>query len=388
MTEQVLVSVVMPCLNEERSVGVCTGKAMEAFRRLGVAGEVVVVDNGSTDRSTDVAAAAGARIVREKRRGYGAALRRGIREARGRYVIMGDSDDSYDFSDLAKFVRALQDGADLVMGSRLRGTIHAGAMPRLHRRVGTPVLTAVLNFFYKTGISDVNCGMRGFRKDAIEALDLRCDGMEFASEMVIKAAIRRLAIREAAIDYYPTAGGRVPHLKTFSDGWRHLRFMLILRPKYLFIYPGLALFLLGAALMVLLEFGDVVVFGVPLGISTAIFAGALIILGMQIAKFGVYAKILGARGASLSPDDRITRFLEKHFTLEKGLVAGAAILAAGLALGAVTAVWLYQIARAQAGVHVGVTKLATLSIIIIILGIQTIFASFYLSLLDLERTLK
>ena len=385
MTEP-LISVVMPCLNEERNVAECVRKARAAFEEAGVAGEVVVVDNGSTDRSVAAATAAGARVVRHDVRGYGAAIRRGIHEARGEFVVMGDADTTYDFAEIPKFLDALRGGADLVMGSRLRGTIHPGAMPWLHRYVGTPVLTAVLNLFFRAGVSDTNCGMRGFRRDAIEALDLRCNGMEFATEMVVKAARRRLAIREVPIHYYPSVG-RVPHLRSFSDGWRHLRFMLVLAPRYLFIYPGMALFAAGLVLTLLLQFEDLVVFGVPLGLSTAIFAGALLILGMQIGQFGVFANVLASIGG-LAEEGRTTRLLKKHFTLEKGLVVGGAILALGVVMGLVTAGLLWQAAGKTAGVDVAITKLATLSIIVIILGIQIMFASFYISLLYLEKTLE
>ena len=385
MTEPLL-SVVMPCLNEERNVAECVRKARAAFEEAGVVGEVVVVDNGSTDRSAELAAAAGARVVRHDVRGYGAAIRRGIREARGRFVVMGDADTTYDFAEIPKFLEALQGGADLVMGSRLCGTIHPGAMPWLHRYLGTPVLTAVLNLFFGAGISDTNCGMRGFRRDAILALNLRCNGMELATEMVVKAARRRLVIREVPIHYYPSVG-RVPHLRSFSDGWRHLRFMLVLAPRYLFIYPGMALFAAGLVLMLLLQFKDVVIFGVPLGLSTAIFAGALLILGMQIGQFGVFANILAVI-EGLAEDGRTTRLLKKHFTLEKGLIVGGAILALGIVMGLVTAGLLWQVAGKTAGVDIAITKLATLSIIITILGIQIMFASFYISLLDLEKTLE
>ena len=386
MSEGVTLTVVMPCLNEEANVATCVKKALAAFAKAGLAGEVVVVDNGSKDRSAELAAAAGARVIRHDVKGYGAALRRGFAEARGEFILMGDADNTYDYTEIPLFMAGLRAGADLVMGTRLGGTIHPGAMPWLHRYVGTPVLTAVLNLFFRARITDTNCGMRGFRKAAIDGLGLKCNGMEFASEMVVKAARARLKLSEVPINYYASTAGRVVHLRSFHDGWRHLRFMLVLAPKWLFLYPGTLLFLAGLLLTALLQFKEAHIFGVPLGLSTAVFAGAMLILGMQIAQFGIYAMILDStRG--IVPDDRVTRLVMRHFTLEKGLITATLILLAGLVLGGVTAVLLWQVSAAGGGISVTATKLATLSISIVILGIQIMFASFYVSLLELEKTL-
>lgn len=387
MSDEVCLSVVIPCLNEEKTIVVCIDKAMAAFRACGIAGEVVVVDNGSTDGSAAMAARAGARVVPHDVRGYGAALRRGIHEARGKYVIMGDADNTYDFSDLQRFVGLLDEGADLVMGSRLRGPIEPGAMPWLHRWVGTPVLTCVLNRFFHAGISDANCGMRGFRKDAIESLGLKCDGMEFASEMVIQAARRNLRIRETPIAYYRSAPDRVPHLNSFRDGWRHLRFMLVWCPKYLFIVPGLLLFLAGILLTALSLASVVTIFRVRLGLSSAVFFSALTIVGAQVLMFGVYATMLNQEAEGIEVD-RISRWFRRHFTLERGLIGGVLLFAIGLVLDFVAVAMLYQRYSEVPVIDVPITGLAVISVFLTLLGIQVIFTSFYMGLLDMGRTLK
>jgi glycosyltransferase involved in cell wall biosynthesis len=225
-------SIVIPCLNEERTVGTCVRKCLAAFRHDAIQGEVVVIDNGSTDRTSYAAGVENARVVLHTKRGYGSALMRGITESRGRYIIMADGDDTYDFSDIREFLVRLRSGADLVMGSRFKGTMERGAMPRLHRFVGTPFLTAVLNALFGTGISDINCGMRGFSKEAVEKMRLKRPGMEFAAEMIIKAAELGLKVEEVPVHYRVSIPERKPHVRTFRDGWRHLRFMLVSFPRY------------------------------------------------------------------------------------------------------------------------------------------------------------
>ncbi len=233
------VSVILPCLDEAETVGTCVGKAVGELRRLGLHGEVIVVDNGSTDGSPEIAERCGARVVHESRRGYGSALMRGAEEARAPFIVMADADDSYDLTDLERFVVGLQGGADLVMGTRLRGTIEPGAMPWLHRWIGNPVLSGILNLLFRPGISDAHCGMRAFTKDAYRRMHLQTTGMEFASEMVIKAALGNMRISEIPITLHPDGRSRRPHLRSFRDGWRHLRFMLLFSPTYLFLVPGL-----------------------------------------------------------------------------------------------------------------------------------------------------
>jgi glycosyltransferase involved in cell wall biosynthesis len=232
------VSVVMPCLNEAETLPICIRKARAALERTGIAGEIVVADNGSTDGSIEIAKSLGARVVHVARRGYGAAYLGGLEEARGRYIVIGDSDDSYDFGDLERFVTPLREGYDAVIGTRLRGTILPGAMPPLHRYLGNPVLTGILNLFFHVGVSDAHCGMRSFTREAFRRLELRTTGMEFASEMIVKMAKARMRIAEVPIVYHPDGRTRSPHLRSFRDGWRHLRFMLLYSPKWLFLIPG------------------------------------------------------------------------------------------------------------------------------------------------------
>lgn len=380
-------SVVMPCLNEERTVAICVKKAFDAFRREKIEGEVVVVDNGSTDNSAERASKAGARVINHHKKGYGSALKKGIEEARGKFIIMADADNTYDFSGIASFVTLLRGGADLVMGSRFKGKIHPGAMPLLHRWLGTPVLTFIINLFFHAKISDVNCGMRGFRKDAIEKLHLKSNGMEFASEMLIKASQRKFNISETPIHYYAAPGDRESHLKSFRDGWRHLRFMLLFCPKYLFLFPGILLSLAGLALIILTFFKTVTIFRMPLGLSTFVLSHALFFMGIQIALFGVYAIML-SRARGIIKNDRLGNYLMRYFTLEKGLLAGVVLLIAGIAVLGIT-IWRFATtAPAPAGIHVGLTRMSIFSIFVILLGVQLIFSSFYLSSFKLDETLK
>lgn len=382
-----LVSVVIPCLDEERTIADCVASANTAIARLNASGEVIVVDNGSADHSAEVAAAAGARVVRHEAKGYGSALKRGFVEAKGRYIIMGDGDRTYDFNALPEFVRTLENGADLVMGSRLRGTIESGAMPWLHRWVGTPFLTSVLNVLYKTRISDANCGLRGFSAAAIRALNLKCNGMEFASEMVVKAAQKRLVVEETPIRYSAGLPGRVPNLHTFRDGWRHLRFMLMLAPKHVFLLPGLIMFCLGLGFSMLFLLGNVSMFHIPLGLSAAMFANAVLFMGIEIALFGVYAIVYGT-SQGFAEEDSISRAIKKYFKLEWGLGVGGSILMSSMLLGTFTIHKLLEISKPFAQVNVPVTKLSAICIFLFLFGLQIVFSSFYLGLLDLTKTLE
>jgi glycosyltransferase involved in cell wall biosynthesis len=387
MTEVVLLSVVMPCLNEEKSVMICIRKALESFKKMGICGEVVIVDNGSTDQSAELAAQAGARVIKHEVQGYGAALRRGIHEARGKYIIMGDADNTYDYSDLEKFVQLLDQGADLVMGSRLRGKIQPGAMPFSHRWIGTPVLTFALNRFFGSSISDANCGMRGLRKDAIEKLNLESDGMEFASEMVIRAAQRKIRIEETPIDYYPSPPDRIPHLNSFRDGWRHLRFMLIWCPKYVFFIPGLFLLLAGIAMTVLSLMGVIEIFGIRIGISSAMFSCALTLVGVQVFMFGIAAAILNHNMGWTEPD-RLSRWFEKYFTLERGLIGGLIFFLTGLVLDLIAIVMLFQRYSTISDIDISLTRLAVISVFLTLFGIQVMFGAFYIGMLDTGKTLR
>jgi hypothetical protein len=283
-------TVLMPCLDEARTVGACVAKARETCRAHGIAAEILVADNGSRDGSQRLAGESGARVIHVPARGYGAALRAGIDAARGRYVVVADADDSYDFGDIPAFLAQLRAGAQLVMGSRFLGTIHPGAMPLLHRFLGNPVLTWILNLFFGAGISDAHCGMRGFSRDAIRALSLRSSGMEFASEMIIRAAQEKLSVREVPTSLRPDGRGRRPHLRTWRDGWRHLRFMLLFSPLWLFLVPGSIISVAGLVLATAVALTKVTVFGHQLNTHFALLGSSLAIVGVQLSMLGLFAK--------------------------------------------------------------------------------------------------
>jgi glycosyltransferase involved in cell wall biosynthesis len=369
------ISVVMPCLNEERSVGVCVERAWEGIRRAGLTGEVIVCDNGSTDDSVQVATAAGARVVHQAQRGYGAAYRRGFEEARGRYIIMGDSDASYDFSELDRLVELLRYGRyDYVLGSRFAGKILPGAMPWLHRYIGNPVLTGILNRFFNLRTSDAHSGMRAFTREAYERMGCRTTGMEFASEIVINAARARLKVGEVPITYHPRIGDS--KLRSLRDGWRHLRFMLLLCPKYLFVIPGIVMLLLGAAGQLALLPGPL-----PLGFHaldmhfSALFA-LLSIVGYQVVLFGVFANTY-ARTHRLDQPNRLLDWIERDLSLEHGLILGVALLGTGLAID--SAILFRWLARDLGPLNE--MRPALLAMTLIVIGLQTIFASFFLGVL-------
>jgi glycosyltransferase involved in cell wall biosynthesis len=274
-------TVVIPCLNEARTIGVCIRKAQDSFERLGIAGEVVVADNGSTDGSREIAHDLGARVVPVAERGYGSALTGGIAAARGRWVIMGDADDSYDFADLGPFVERLREGYDLVAGNRFKGGIQPGAMPWLHQKLGNPVLSFVSRRLYGTACGDIYCGLRGFDREKIRALDVQSPGMEFAIEMIVKATMAGLRVTEVPTTLSPDAEGREPHLNTWKDGWKSIRLLLLYSPKWLFLYPGLAFFFLGIAGMAWLLPGNRTVGGIGFDVSTLLYFGLAVVVGLQ-----------------------------------------------------------------------------------------------------------
>src|SRR5919204_2333566 len=319
-TDELLVSVVIPALNEAESIVACVRRSIDTMEGHGIRGEVIVADNGSTDGTPDLARGAGARVIYEQRKGYGSAYLAGFASARGRYIVMGDADETYDFAEIARFIEPLEDGADFVMGSRLRGKIHPGAMPWLHRYVGNPVLTGVLNLFFKTGVSDAHCGMRAFRRDLLPRLDLRTTGMEFASEQVIRSSKLGLDIREIPIEYHPRAGES--KLSSFSDGWRHLRFLLVHSPTWLFLVPGGVLMVIG------LVAGTVSVAGVPIfgrqwQLHTLIAASMFAIVGAQVAQLGVSARTYAFY--YLGEHDPLFDKLRARLRLEHGLIAGTLV---------------------------------------------------------------
>ncbi len=377
------VTVVMPCLNEARTVGRCVAKAVAALEKLGVRGEVVVADNGSTDGSREIATAHGARVVQVERKGYGSALQAGIAAARGTYVIMGDADESYDFGNLEPFLTRLRAGDELVMGNRFKGGIRPGAMPWLHRYVGNPVLTGILNLFFHTPIGDAHCGQRGFRKDAYQRLGLTTTGMEFASEMVVKASLNQQKISEVPIVLYPDGRDRPPHLRSFRDGWRHLRFLLLLSPLWLYLIPAGFLLGGGLALMAWLTPGPQTIGGVTLDLHTMLLGSLGVFLGYQTLWLWAFAKIHGWTSGLLPPDTFSLRVF-KFVNLERGLVAGLALLATGLGL----SFWLLGewFGKDMGPLVVQNTmRYAFWGFTLIVLGVQTVFGSFFLSMLGMTE---
>jgi glycosyltransferase involved in cell wall biosynthesis len=374
------VSVIMPCLNEALTVGICVGKAIETFRRLGLHGEVVVVDNGSADASREVAAAAGARVVLEERRGYGSALMRGAEEARSPFIIMADADDSYDLTDIDRFITGLQAGNDMVMGSRRRGRILPGAMPWHHRWIGNPVLSGLLNLLFRAGVSDAHCGMRAFTKDAYRRMHLQTTGMEFASEMVIKAALAKMRIAEIPITLHPDGRDRPPHLRSFRDGWRHLRFMLLFSPTHLFLLPGAVCMLLGLLPLIALAGGPKVLFGLHFDVHYMVLGSLLTVLGFQVVTTGVFAKVY-SHAARLYTQDRTLGLIARYFNLERGLVIGIVLFLLGFAIDlSILVDWL----RRGMG-RLDAVRPAILASTLMIIGAQTVFSSFFLSMLALPR---
>lgn len=372
------VSIVMPCLNEEATIGSCIIKAKKGLQSAGVSGEIVVVDNGSTDRSVDNARQLGARVVFEANKGYGNAYKKGFAEAHGQYLIMGDSDDTYDFSEIRPFIDALKKGADLVVGTRLKGKILPGAMPPLHRYFGTPLLAWLLNLFFKTGISDPNCGLRGLTKDAFLKMHLQSGGMEFASEMIINAAREKLKIKEVPITYYPRRGES--KLRTFHDGWRHLRFMLFYSPTYLFLLPGALISLAGLFFLIAILPGTFSFGGLKFDIHYMVLGSALSTLGSQILTIGLFAKCY-AYTEGYEVEDRFINFFLKHFTLERGLYLGGLLFLIGLIWNIFILVkWINSGFGALAEIRPALFALS-----LVVLGVQAIFSSFFISILLLKK---
>jgi glycosyltransferase involved in cell wall biosynthesis len=383
-SEAVEVSVVMPCLNEAETLETCIVKALRAFNFAGINGEVVIADNGSTDGSVEIAQRNGARVVQVKARGYGNALMAGIAAAAGKYIVMGDADDSYDFGHVPRFVEKLRSGADLVMGNRFRGGIQKGAMPPLHQYFGNPALTRLGRLFFRNdSVGDFYCGLRGFRKDSYERLGLRTTGMEFATEMVVKATLLKMRVTEVPTTLSPDGRSRPPHLRTWRDGWRTLRFFLLYSPRWLFLYPGVALMLAGGILGLWLLPGPETVGSIGFDVHTMLYAATAILLGFQAVAFAVFTKIF-AISEGLLPPDRGLDNVFRYITLEVGLLVGTIFVAAGLAM-SVYAVsgWGEQ--------HFGTLNYShTMRIVIpaallLTLGVQTIFVSFFLSVLGMRR---
>jgi hypothetical protein len=375
------VSVVIPCLNEANSLAYCVDKAKKAFQAAGLCGEVIVADNGSTDGSIQIAEEHGARVIRVAERGYGVALRAGIAGARGPFIIMGDADDSYDFADVPRFVEKLREGNDIVMGNRFSGEIKPGAMPPLHKYLGNPGLTALLNTFFHAHIGDGYCGMRGFTRSLYDQLDLRSSGMEFALEMIIKSAQIGARIAEIPITLWPDKRGRAPHLRSFRDGWRSLRFMLLYAPNWLFLLPGATLVLAGLFLVFWLLPGPRQISPhVVLDIHTMIFGVIFTLLGVQILSIGSFAKVFSYAERFDRRSVSLRRVL-KRVTLETGLLLGGTSFLMGFA-GCAWVTW--QWAASGFGELHQIRQVLFWSMWLF-LGLQMIFAAFFLSMLGISR---
>lgn len=381
--EAVEVSVVMPCLNEAETLGTCIRKAQKALRDASLAGEIIIADNGSTDGSIAIAESLGARVIHVSANGYGNAMMGGIAAANGEFIVMGDADDSYDFSHIPRFVEVLRQGSELVMGNRFRGGIHKGAMPGLHRYLGNPVLTRIGQLLFHSQVGDFQCGLRAFRKDAYERMGLRTTGMEFASEMVVKATLFKMRIAEVPTTLSPDGRTRPPHLRTWRDGWRYLRFLFLYSPRWLFLYPGFALMLLGTLVGTWLLLGPRTVGSVTFDVHTLLYAAVFVLLGFQAVAFAVFTKIFAISENLLPPDPVLDRFF-KYITLEVGLTVGGLASLLGLAM-SVYALGGWS-ARHFGPLDYGHTmRLVIPAALCLTLGIQTIFVSFFLSVLGMAR---
>jgi glycosyltransferase involved in cell wall biosynthesis len=377
----VKVSVVMPCLNEEGSIAYCIDKAFEGIKKTGLSGEVVVSDNGSTDNSVRIARSHGARVVHQPKRGYGNAYIKGLSEARGKYIVMADSDKTYDFTEIKRFVDPLMKGYDMVMGTRLKGKIMPGAMPWLHQHIGNPLLSWFLNVLFKTGVSDSHCGMRGFTKDAFERMHLKTTGMEFASEMVINSSKAGLKIKEVPITLYAN-NDRKPHLRSFSDGWRHLKFMILYSPFHLFFLPGIILMIAGFAMLLGLSFSGAKLFGLNLGPISAILFSLLVLIGLQMITLGYFSKIVYSKMSSFEDDKKfkgVLRFIDDFFSIENSMIAFIVLLVVGIAINALILYKWFNEGFGTLSTTDGIISIFGVTLIFV--GVQMLFSSFFSSIL-------
>ncbi len=382
--EPLELSVVMPCLNEEETLATCIRKAQRAIAEANIAGEVIVADNGSTDRSVEIAEQLGACVVHVKAKGYGNALMGGIAAAGGKFIVMGDADDSYDFGHIPRFVEELRRGSDLVMGNRFRGGIQKGAMPPLHQYFGNPALTRLGRLFFRNrNVGDFYCGLRGFRKEVYERMGLRTTGMEFATEMVVKATLLKMHVSEVPTTLSPDGRSRPPHLRTWRDGWRTLRFFLLYSPRWLFLYPGLGLMLLGTVLGAWLLPAPRVVAGVMFDVHTLLYAAVFVLLGFQAIAFAVFSKLFAISEGLLPPDPTLDKAF-RYITLEVGLLVGALLILVGLGV-SVYAVGFWQSRHFGALDYPQTMRLVIPASLFLTVGVQTVFASFFLSVLGLRR---
>jgi len=371
-------TILMPCLNEAETLATCINKAKAFLQRENISGEIVIADNGSLDGSQEIATQHGARIVHVPIRGYGSALQHGIQGAAGQYIIMGDADDSYDFLSLKPFIAKLREGYDLVMGNRFKGSIKPGAMPFLNKYLGNPVLSLLGRLFFKSSLGDFHCGLRGFRRDAIQQLNLQSTGMEFASEMIVQATLQELKITEVPTTLSPDGRSRRPHLRPWRDGWRHLKLLLLMCPRWLFLYPGFALVLLGMTGMTLLSTGPLQWGHYSFDVHTMLFASMSIIIGLQGVFFFLCAKLISKKA---SPS--VERWM-KIFTIEKGLLLGGTVCSVGLG-GAMYSVWLWMQSSFGPLLPSEMMRIIIPAFTLLIAGMQTIFASFFVNMISVSK---
>lgn len=383
MAKEFEVSVVMPCLNEEKTIGICIKKAKKAIKNLKLNAEIVIADNGSTDNSVKIAKSLGARVVHQKKKGYGNAYKKGFDEAKGKYIVMGDSDNTYDFTDLERFIKPLRQGYDMVMGTRLKGKIMPGAMPWLHKYIGNPFLSWFLRFLFKTNISDAHCGMRSFTKETYKKMHLKTTGMEFASEIVINASKANLKIKEIPITLYASKERR-PHLHSLKDGWRHIRFMILYSPYHLFFVPGIFLFFFGLLLLFfLIAFYPLHIGKAILGPNTAVLASLFTIIGYNLIVSGYFAKIHYFKISYFDEPKGIVKKIDNIFRLERGLLIGGILLLIGILISLFILINWINNGFGQLALNHAIFAITGLTIIVI--GIQTIFNSFLLSILKMEK---
>jgi len=382
ISKNIKISILMPCLNEAETLATCIEKAKLFLQKNHILGEIIIADNGSEDGSQDIALKHGGRVIHVPERGYGSALIVGINACIGEYIIMGDADDSYDFKNLMPFIEKLEEGYELVMGNRFQGGIKKGAMPPLHKYLGNPILSGIGKLFFKSPISDFHCGLRGFRKDSILRLDLQTSGMEFASEMVVKATLNNLKITEVPTTLSPDGRSRSPHLKSWKDGWRNLRFLLLYSPRWLFFYPGTILFSVGLLIMVLLSTGPITFSGVVFDIHTMLYSAMSMLLGFTIISFGLFAKVFTINNRLIPENDNMKNFYNL-ISLESGIVVGFIVFIIGI-VGSMISILIWESKSFGSLIPTSMMRIVIPSATFLVLGIQIIFASFFLSILGLK----
>lgn len=380
---EIELTILMPCLNEAETLEICVKKAMSFLKDNNVNGEVLIADNGSTDGSQDIAIRNGARVVNVEQKGYGSALRGGSENARGKYVIMGDADDSYNFLNLMPFLEKLREGYELVMGNRFKGGIEKGAMPPLHKYLGNPVLSFIGRIFYPSEIKDFHCGLRGYNQAAIQGLQLQTTGMEYASEMVVQATLHKLKMIEVPTTLSPDGRSRPPHLRSWRDGWRHLKFLMMYSPDWTFLYPGLILSIIGLIMMVAIGVGPMRIGSVNFGINTMMYGSASLLVGINISLFSMFTKAYALSTGFIPNNPKTIGILEK-FTVEKGVVIGVVLTLMGL-IATIVAFVIWGNNSFGSLQPESIMKITIPATTLIAIGIEMIFASFFLGILEIER---